>query len=127
MKKEIKTKEKIIREVVESYFEETEAISKWAAYDIAERIFQACLAVNGIIRVDNSKKENSESLKVNVELPIAKNQKLNSLIKKYGKSKVKKILGNMLQYEVIKSIGNVYEETIELADFELDELEELLT
>ena len=67
-----------------------------------------------------------ETLKIKIPSRVIVDKRLEELIKKYGKRKVVKILGELFEYEVIRQIGNVYEDAIELWDGDIDELEEIL-
>jgi len=67
-----------------------------------------------------------ETLKIKIPSRVIVDKKLEELIKKYGKRKVVKILGELFEYEVIRQIGNIYEDAIELWDGDIDELEEIL-
>ena len=53
-------------------------------------------------------------------------EKFNELVKKHGMEKVLSHLGDMLSYEVIRAIGDVYEEVIELTPGDIDALEEVV-
>jgi len=67
-----------------------------------------------------------ETLKIKIPSRVIVDKRLEELIKKYGKRKVAKILGELFEYEVIRQIGNIYEDAIELWDGDIDELEEIL-
>lgn len=67
-----------------------------------------------------------ETLKIKIPSRVIVDKRLEELIKKYGKGKVAKILGEYFEYEVIKEVGDIYKEAIELWDNDLDAIEEML-
>jgi len=67
-----------------------------------------------------------EMLKIKIPSRVIVGKRLEELIKKYGRRKVAKILGEYFEYEVIRQIGDVYKNAIELWDGDIDELEEIL-
>jgi len=68
-----------------------------------------------------------KKLEVEVTLPILVNDRLRTLIEEYGESEVRKAIGDMFQYEIIKELGDVYTDSIELTDIDIDQLEEILS
>ena len=53
-------------------------------------------------------------------------KKFDELVKKHGMEKILSHLGDMLSYEIIRAIGDVYDEAIELTIADIDALEEVM-
>jgi len=67
-------------------------------------------------------------MKLSIYIPadIIGNDRLEKLIKKFGKETVKKALGEYFAYEVLRNIGDVYANGIPLDAGDYDALEEIL-
>ena len=61
-------------------------------------------------------------LTVSIPLPFECPNEIEELIEKYGEERVKETIASMYTYEIIKNVGDVYEESIPLDKMDMDEL-----